>query len=223
MKTKSQLQQDVQEELEFDPTLDASQIGVSVKDDVLVLTGFAPSYFEKSAAEKAAKRVSGVNAVANDIVVRLPGTYERDDASIAKAALDALKWDVSVPNEKVKLSVANGLITLDGAVPFHFQRAAAETAVRNLIGVRGVTNRITIKPSVRPVEVRDKIERAFKRGAHVEAERMKIDVSGEKVTLSGDVATWLEKADAAQAAWSVPGVAFVQNNLHVTGGSMAAV
>ena len=223
MKTKSQLQQDVQEELEFDPAIDASQIGVSVKNDVLVLTGFARSYVEKSAAEQAAKRVSGVTAVANEIAVRLPGALERDDVSIAQAALQALKWNVSVPDEKIKVSVAKGWITLDGEVAFYFQKTAAETAIKNLTGVCGVTNRITIKPAVRPVEVRDKIERAFKRAAHFEAERVKIAVSGDKVTLHGDVATWSEKADAAQAAWSVPGVAFVENDIHVTGGAMAGV
>jgi osmotically-inducible protein OsmY len=223
MKTKSQLQQDVQEELEFDPAIDASQIGVSIKNDIVVLTGFARSYFEKSAAEQAAKRVSGVTAVANEIAVRLPGAFERDDVSIAHAALQALKWDVSVPDEKVKVSIANGWITLDGEVAFNFQREAATKAVENLTGVRGVTNRIAIKSAVRPVEVRDKIERAFKRAAHLEAERVRIDVSGDKVTLRGDVATWAEKADAAQAAWSIPGVAFVQNDIHVTGASMAAV
>jgi osmotically-inducible protein OsmY len=222
MKTKSQLQQDVQDELIFDPAIDASEIGVSVKGDVVVLTGFARSYFEKTAAERAAKRVMGVSAVANDIAVRLPGSFERDDASIAQAALDALKWDVSVPDEKVKVTVAGGWITLDGEVPFQFQRAAADSAVANLSGVRGLTNRITIRPAVRPMAVKDKIERAFKRAAHFEADRVRVEVNGDKVTLRGNVATWAERVDAAQAAWSVPGVALVQNDIHVAGGALAA-
>jgi osmotically-inducible protein OsmY len=223
MKTKSQLQQEVLEELEFDPTVNASEIGVSLKDEVVVLSGFVKTFVEKSAAEDAAKRVLGVTAVANDIVVRPSGSLMRDDVSIAEAAHNALKWNVIVPDEKIKVSLDGGWITLDGEVPFNYQKAAAATAVANLAGVRGVTNRITIKPSVRPLAVKDQIERAFKRAAHFEADRIRIEVDGGKVTLRGDVATWAEKADAGRGAWSVPGVSSVVNDLHVTGGALAGV
>jgi osmotically-inducible protein OsmY len=216
MKSDTQLQHDVLAELEYEPRVDASKIGVSAKDGVVTLTGYVSHYAEKMAAEQAAKRVYGVNAVANDMEIHVPSSRVRTDAEIAGAALNALKWDTSVPEDHVKLTVRNGWITLEGHVDWQHQREAAERAVRNLTGVHGVTNVIMVKPHVKTAEVKDKIEAAFKRSAEVDARRIRVDVLDGKVVLHGRVRSWTEREEAQQAAWAAPGVAEVENQLTVT-------
>jgi osmotically-inducible protein OsmY len=216
MKTDTQLQHDVQAELEWEPSVNASQIGVSAKDGVATLTGYVSHYAEKIAADRAAKRVYGVKAVANDIEVHLVGTAHRTDSDIASAAVNALTWDTSVPEDRVKVTVRNGWITLDGSLDWQYQKESAERAVRNLIGVMGVTNEITVTPRAKSSEVKNKIEAAFKRSAEVDARRISVEVREGKVVLHGHVRSWAEREDAQEGAWAAPGVSEVQNQLTVT-------
>ncbi len=220
MKTDSDLKRDVLAELAYEPSIKAQEIGVSVKDGVVTLNGNVPTYTEKFAAETAAKRVSGVRAIAEDLTVSLFGNHERNDSDVAQAAANALDWNVTVPQGKVKMIVENGWITLRGDVEWHYQCEAAHDAVRNVIGVKGVTNLISVKPLVEPsvstVEVHSKIEAALKRNMMQDLESITIEAQDGKVTLRGNVHSWEERNDAAHAAWSSPGVTWVDNNLEIT-------
>lgn len=217
MKTKndSQLQRDVLDELEWEPSINASDIGVAVKDGIVTLSGSVPSYAEKRAAERAALRVSGVKGVAEEIKVRLPSKYQRTDSEIASAALSAIRWHVFLPEDQIQVKVENGWVTLEGEVEWNYQRARAESAVRPLTGVRGVTNLIMMKPQVKPTQIREKIKRALERAADEDAGQIRVEVDGSEVTLSGSVRSYMEKDEAEWAAWSAPGVTKVRNQLHV--------
>jgi osmotically-inducible protein OsmY len=210
------IQADVLEELKWDPRVRVNEIGVAVQDGVVTLTGWGASYVQKLAAEEAAHRVRGVKAVANDIEVRLPGSAERTDADLAKAVLDALRWDAAIPADKLDVTVSRGWVTLKGEVELGFQRRLAERAVERLAGVKGVTNLITVKPHPLPSDLKQNIERALIRNAETDAQRITVEVQGSKVILRGTVRSYAEKKAAEEAAWSAPGVTDVENRIVVS-------
>jgi osmotically-inducible protein OsmY len=215
MKTDEQLKRDVQAELNWDPSINDKGIVVSTKDGVVTLAGYVPFYADKVFAEKATKSVAGVRGVANDIEVKPNMAHQRPDAAIAEAAVNALKGNAAVPADDVKVVVRDGWITLEGNASFRYQKTAAESAVRTLWGVKGVTDSISITPTVNATDIHGKIHSAYQRHAAVDANKVKIDVLGSTVTLSGEVHSWHEKDDAENAAWAAPGVKSVRNNLSV--------
>ncbi len=216
MKSDKDLQHDVQEELKWEPSVNAAHIGVAVTGGVVTLTGHVPSYAEKYGAEKAAKRVYGVKAVADELDIKLPGSFKRTDEDIAQACVSALKDNYSVPHEKIKVVVNSGWVTLDGQVEWQYQKNAAMNAVRFLTGFTGVSNNITVKTHVSPSDVKNKIEAAFKRSAEIDARRVSVEAREGKVTLHGHVRSWAEREEAQEAAWAAPGVTAVENEIEVT-------
>jgi osmotically-inducible protein OsmY len=215
MKTDTELQQDVMEELKWEPTIRATEIGVGVTDGVVTLSGYVDSYWKKWSAERAAARVFGVKAVVEKIEVRLPGTLQRSDEEIGEAAANALGWNVSVPYERIKLQVERGTVTLTGEVDWWYQKDEAEHAVRRLKGVVRVNNQIVVKPVVKPQDLKGKIESAFRRNALLDARRIRIETLGGRVVLRGSVRTWAERGEAQWAAWAAPGVSEVENDIAV--------
>lgn len=215
MKNNEQLQRDVLEELRWEPSVDAAAIGVTSNDGVISLTGHVPSYATKVAAEKATKRVEGVHGMANEIEVRLPRWAKRDDADIARAALDAIEWNVDLPEDRIQVLVKDGWVTLEGDVDWRYQRMTTEDVVRRLTGVRGVTNLISVKATVRAEDVKAKIEAALKRSAQVEAQRIQVEAHDGTVTLRGTVHSWAERNAVERAAWAAPGVTKVDDQLTI--------
>ncbi|MCP1908876.1 BON domain-containing protein [Bradyrhizobium pachyrhizi] len=215
MKSDSEIERDVRDELKWDPDLDADDIAVSVKDGVVTLAGFTHSYTDRLEAETAAKRVAGVLAVANDIEVRLPAIDQRPDPDIARDAVAALKSQLPISHDQIKVIVKDGWITLEGTVEWRYQKTTADAAVRKVKGVKGVTNVITLKPKVQPTDIQRKIQDAFKRSAEVDAERISVDVRGSEVVLEGTVRSWIEREEAERVAWSAPGVTKVEDRIVV--------
>jgi osmotically-inducible protein OsmY len=215
MKTKSdsELRHDVERELEWDPSIDERRIAVTAVDGVVTLQGEVSTYAEKWRAERAAERVAGVRAIANDLVVKT--ATEPNDTDIAKAVADALERCVVLPADKITVKVQNGFVTLTGEVDWDYQRRAAERSIRDLAGVRGIMNLITIRPRVEPHKVKERIEETFKRGATLDAQNIEVEANGSEVTLRGTVRTWLERREAEKAAWSAPGITKVNNLITV--------
>ena len=215
MRLDSDIKRDVEDELRWDPDIDATDVGVTVRNGVVTLTGFVRSYAQKTQAEVDAKRVAGVSAVANDIEVRLPAIDARPDSEIARDAVSALKSELPYSSEKIKVVVKNGWITLEGAVEWNYARERAQSAVKRVRGVMGVTNSILLKPSVAPHEVRRKIEDALRRSAELDASRITVEANGSEVILRGTVKSWAERQEAERAAWAAPGVTRVDNRVAV--------
>jgi osmotically-inducible protein OsmY len=212
--TDTQIRDDVASELIWDPSLNSDQITVTAKDGIVTLTGTVPHYFEKVSAEKAAQRVSEVKAVADELEVKLPGVFQRNDGDIAQSALNALKWNYQVP-DGVEVMVDRAWITLRGEVEWEYQREAAKNAVSSLMGVRGVTNELKLMSRVHTGDVKTRIQEALKRSAENEGREIKVAVDGAEVTLTGNVHSLSEIDDAKFAAWCTPGVMAVTNNLKV--------
>ena len=206
MKTDSQLQQDVSAELEWEPSVHAARIGVEVKDGVVTLAGQVDSYAEKWNAERAAQRVAGVKAMTTELKVHITGLSKRTDADIAEAAENVLEWTSSLPAGAIKVMVEGGWVTLSGDVDWQYQRQAAKDSVRYLMGVTGVGDQISIKPSVTATAVKADIEAALKRTSIADAKRITVAVHGSDVTLSGTVHSWDERDTATNSAWGTPGV-----------------
>jgi osmotically-inducible protein OsmY len=202
-------------ELEWEPGVDAAQIGVAVNDGVPTLTGTVSTYAQKLNAEWAVRRLPGVKALVSQVQVRPALSGVRTDSDIARAVVQGLECDVAVPNEKIMARVADGWVTLEGEVNLHFQRAAAERAIRNLAGVKGVSNFITVKPSLQPGDIESRIEAAFRRSAEIDAGNLQVETRDGQVTLRGRVRTWAEREEAERAAWAAPGVSALKDEIEV--------
>ncbi|HLH95648.1 MAG TPA: BON domain-containing protein [Xanthobacteraceae bacterium] len=216
MKSDTDIELDVKDELQWSPDLDASDIAVSVKDGVVTLAGFVKSYTDKYEAEHAAKRVAGVVGVANDLEVRLPSIDQRPDPDIARDAVAALKNQLPISSENIKVVVKGGWVTLEGEVEWQYQRDTAEKAVQRIKGVKGVSNTILLKPRIEPTEVKRKIEEALRRSAEVDANRITVETRGGEVVLKGKVRSWIEREEAERAAWAAPGVTKVEDQIVVS-------
>lgn len=215
MKSDAQIQKDVLAQLRWEPFLHAVAIGVTVKNGIVTLSGIVDSFPKKIAAEKAAKKVSGVRAVVEDIQVGLSPDERKTEAEIAAVVLNALKTHVLVPDKQLQIRIEEGIVTLEGEVEWEYQRTLAQNAVENLAGLRNVYNNITIKPKISPQNIKEKISAAFQRSATIDAARIKIEVSESKITLRGKVCSFSEWEDADNAAWSAPGVTIVDNQLEL--------
>ena len=213
-KADSQLKQDVESELRWDPSVTSDQVKVTADEGVITLRGSVPHYYEKTTAEKAAQRVGGVRAVADELEVKLFDAYERSDEEVARAALSALEWSYSAPTG-IKITVDKGWVTLQGEAEWDYERNAARDAVSTLMGVRGVSNNITIQSRVQASDVKTKIEEALKRSAETEGRNIHVTVSGNRVNLTGSVHSFSEIEDARLAAWSAPGVMNVDDDLKI--------
>ena len=213
--TNRELKEQVLNALDWEPSIDAGEIDVAVEENVVTLRGRVGSYAQKLAAERVTLGVYGVKGVANDLEVVLVPVYERTDTDIAQAAVEALKWNAVVPTDRVTVAVSDGWVTLNGTLDWQYQKDAADRTVRNLTGVRAVTNDIVVKPRVSTTDVQAKIEEAFRRSAEIDARRVSVAAQNGQVTLTGNVRSWGERQEATRAAWAAPGVTQVIDRLAV--------
>ena len=216
MRSDNDIRRDVEDELRWDPDIDATDIAVSVHNGVVTLSGFVRSYMQKYQAEADVKRVAGVVAVANDVEIRLPEIDERPDPEIARDAIARIKSELPYAWERIRVVVKNGWLTLEGEVEWNYQRERAEEAVRRVRGIKGVTNSIEVKPRAAPMEIRRKIEEALRRAAELDANRITVETNGGEVILRGAVRSWAERQEAERAAWLAPGVTKVDNRIIVS-------
>ncbi|MBZ9708551.1 BON domain-containing protein [Mesorhizobium sp. ESP7-2] len=217
MRFDRDIKQDLESELKWDPDINATDVGVTVKEGVVSLTGYVPFYMQKYGAEKAAKRIKGVLGIANDIEVHLPSSHQKTDPELARAAIEAISIEFPSSHERFKVIANEGWLTLEGDVEWQYQRNQAEIATRKLHGVKGVINRVVLKPRVAPVEIKAKIENAFKRSAEVDAQHVSVTADGGEVSLAGTVSSWSEKQEAERTAWRAPGVVRVHNHINIVG------
>ena len=217
MKTDKQLQMDITEELRWEPRVRDEEIGIEVRDGVVTLMGTVPDFAQRVRAERAVERVAGVRAVAQELTVKVPNTHLRSDTDLAHQVVNTLAWDTEVPFQAVKAKVDDGWVTLEGEVEWQFQRNAPERAVRYLSGVKGVSNLLKLKAHASPYDVAQHITAALSRSAEADAKKIKVSATGGKVTLTGTVRSWPERADAERAAWSATGVSEVDDRLAVVG------
>ncbi|WP_199120259.1 BON domain-containing protein [Pedobacter sp. ASV28] len=215
MKSNESLQKEVQDAIKWEPLLKAAEIGVTVKEGVVTLTGTVDSYVKKTEAEDAAKKVAGVKAIVENIVVKYGEWGVKNDNDIAKEILNAFKWNWQVPNDKITVKVEKGWVYLDGEVNWNYQKDAAKTAIKNLLGVNGVVNNIKIASDVKDAVEKGDIEKAIARNWSINDQDIQVNVSGNRVTLSGAVGSIFQKDEAARIAWNAPGVWFVDNNLEI--------
>jgi len=215
MSENADLQEKVIEELIWDPCVDPSHVSVAVNNGIVTLTGYVKSYFEKKRCERVVKRVANVKAVIDKIDIKLPDDFERNDLEITEAALAAIEHHILIPKDSIQLTTANGWLTLDGQVGWQYQRTAAEDALKYLLGVKGITNRISVKPSARAADVKSKIQSALVRNAQIDANNVTVETIGDKAILTGHVRSWAEKEQAEAAAWSAPGILTVENNVTI--------
>ncbi|AZO41569.1 BON domain-containing protein [Mesorhizobium sp. M7D.F.Ca.US.005.01.1.1] len=217
MRSDRDIKQDLENELKWDPDINATDVGVTVKKGVVSLTGYVPFYMQKYEAENAAKRVKGVLGIANDIEVQLPSSHQKTDPELARAAIEAISIELPASHERFKVIAKDGWLTLEGDAEWQYQRNQAESATRKLHGVKGVINRVVLKPRVAPVEIKAKIETAFKRSAEVDAQQISVTADGGEVILAGAVSSWSEKQEAERTAWRAPGVVRVHNHINIVG------
>ncbi len=216
MKNNEILQKAVQNAIKWEPLLNAAEIGVIAKDGIITLTGVVDSYSKKLEAEEAAKNVAGVKAVVEKLEVKFSNSYgKKDDTEIAKEVVNTFKWKWNVPDDKIKVKVEKGWVTLDGEVSWNFQREAARESIRHLIGVVGVTNNVRIKPESKDAIEKKLIEQALMRNWALKDKDIHVKVSGTKVTLTGVVNSWYQKSEAERTAWNAPGVWNVDNELEI--------
>lgn len=215
MKSDIDLRQDVLDELEWEPSIDAAAIGVAVSDGVVTLTGYVESYAEQRRAEEIVMRVEGVRGVAEELEVKLPGSRKRSDSDIAQVAADAISWHVLLPEGRIKVRVEDGHVTLIGEVDWEYERRSAERAVRDLVGVKKVSNTLTIRERPTPDQVQHKIESALERAVARDARNIKVKVDGSEVTLEGQVQSFFERREAVRAAWRASGVTKVTDRIKI--------